>query len=583
MRTLVAAVLGLVLVGCAPVAKCPDSAAGSGAAPAPSGDARAPAAGEAPANPNGARVVVDLRPNPGDHAVDVALTFSNVAAPKELVVEAPAPGSVRGASASDASGAIDVAVDEAGGAARLRLARAPNGALAVHYKVAATGLTRGSGLAPEIDGEAFRARGRAVLALPPALEHAPFDAEVRITPYGEAHAASSFGLGTKRAFRSTGALLRDALYLAAGQLGEARFDAPEGRDEAAWSGYTAFDPRPISADIAAFRTAARQELKVPGGELATFLVVVDDDRTTFVSSRAATAVFLRVGLRDPWGGAMRIAVASEVLKRWIGGEVALAGADPARAAEGTWFNEGVARALARSMLLRFGQITPGESIAEIDRLETIARTARLAALGNAPVAERLRERGAASLLIARGALYATRVDGLLRARSGGKRSLEDVARALLAKAKEAHGPLPERAWLDALHDDLGEGEAAAFASAIGRGEVPALPQEALGKCASRGTRRYVGYDLGFDLEATRDAGNKVTGLAPDGPAAKAGLAATDALVEARLAGDDADKPITLVVERAGARREVKYAPTGLVARGEAWSRRRDVPDEACAK
>jgi predicted metalloprotease with PDZ domain len=280
---------------------------------------------------------------------------------------------------------------------------------------------------------------------------------------------------------------------------------------------------------------------------------------------------------------MRIAVASEVLKRWIGGEVAIAGPDPGQLAEGYWFSEGVARALARSMLARFGQITPGEAIAEIDRLETIARTSRLAAQGNAAVAARIGERGAAALLVARGALYATRVDGLLRAKSGGKRTLEDVARALLARAKEARGPLPERAWLDALQDDLGAGESAAYAAAITRGEVPSLPQEALGKCASRGARRYVGYDLGFDLEATRDAGDKIVGLGADGPAAKAGLAAGDRLLEAHLAGDDAEKPITVVVERAGARRELKYAPTGPSARGEAWSRRRDVPDEACAK
>ncbi len=580
MRTLVAALLGLVAVGCAPVAKCPDSPPGSRVGPTEAGSAKAPAT-TAP-HPTGARVVVELAPNPSDRVVDVTITFANVNAPKELVVEAPAPGSLRAASASDASGAIAVTIDEAGGSAHLRLARAPSGTLTVRYKVAATGLTRGSGLAPEIDGEAFRTRGRAVLALPPALEHTPFDAEVRIDPYGEAHAASSFGLGTKREFRSTGGLLRDAIYLAAGQLGEAKFDAPEGHDEAAWSGYTAFDPRPISADVAAFRTAARQELKVPGGELASLVVIVDDDRSTFVTSRAATAVVLRVGLRDPWGGAMRIAVATEVLKRWIGGEVAIGGADGAHAAEGTWFNEGVARALARSMLLRFGQITPAESIAEIDRLETIARTSRLSSLSNAVVAGRIRERGAASLLTARGAHYATRVDGVLRAKSGGKRSLEDVARALLSKAKDAHAPLPERVWLDALHDDLGDGEAAAFAAAIGRGEVPSLPQEALGKCASRGTRRYVGYDLGFDLEATRDAANKITDLAPDGPAAKAGLAEGDGLVEVHLVSDT-DKPVTVVVERAGARRELKYVPAGVVARGEAWSRRRDLPDEACAK
>src|SRR5436309_3488947 len=67
-------------------------------------------------------------------------------------------------------------------------------------------------------------------------------------------AASSFGLGPKVQATARGADLRDAFFLA-GLLGRAKFHAPEGNDEAAWLGYTAFDPRPVVADMAGLRTA----------------------------------------------------------------------------------------------------------------------------------------------------------------------------------------------------------------------------------------------------------------------------------------------------------------------------------------
>ena len=68
------------------------------------------------------------------------------------------------------------------------------------------------------------------------------------------NAATTWGLGASRRTKTRPRGLR-YLTLVAGSLGGAVFDTAGEHDESAWLGYTAFDPRPPAAEIAAIRSA----------------------------------------------------------------------------------------------------------------------------------------------------------------------------------------------------------------------------------------------------------------------------------------------------------------------------------------
>jgi predicted metalloprotease with PDZ domain len=368
-------------------------------------------------------------------------------------------------------------------------------------------------------------------------------------------------------------------------VGRARFDALEGHDEAVWSGYTSFDPRPIAADVAAFRTAARELLRV-GNDGPQTLVIATDGRQAgaFAAARRARSVLVRVGTGEAWTAPVRIAVAAEVLHAWIGERLWIGPDDAAHEAEAYWFTEGVTRYLARDLEFRFGLVTSREMLDEVHRLLGIAATSPWKGARNAEVAARAKQAGAVPLLVARGALYATALRARIRARSGGKRGLEDVLRALFEKARAARGPLPVSAWIEAVSAEAGAGEAALFARAIEEGKLDDLPEDALGPCFRRAPRTYEAFDLGFDEDATRAAADrKIAGLRAGGPADRAGLREGDVLVEAVVARGRSDVPVTLTVERGGEKKTIKYTPAGARVKGMGFTRKSDVPEEACAK
>jgi predicted metalloprotease with PDZ domain len=287
---------------------------------------------------------------------------------------------------------------------------------------------------------------------------------------------------------------------------------------------------------------------------------------------------------EPWSAPVRIAVAAEVLHAWIGGRLWIGPDDAAHEAEAYWFTEGVARGFARELLFRFGLITAAELIEEVQGLAALVSTSPLRRESNSALAARAREPGVLPLLVARGALYAARADVLVRKKSGGKRRLDDVLRALYERAKEKRAALPTSAWSEALAAEAGAGEPEAFAAAIEKGAALELPEGVFGPCFRSEKRRYQLFDFGFDEEATRAAPRHViAGLRPGGPAERAGLRAGDELAETQATRGRSDVPVTLTVQRGGESKRIRYLPAGAYAPGPGWSRRKDVGDEACAR
>jgi C-terminal processing protease CtpA/Prc len=94
----------------------------------------------------------------------------------------------------------------------------------------------------------------------------------------------------------------------------------------------------------------------------------------------------------------------------------------------------------------------------------------------------------------------------------------------------------------------------------------------------------VGFDLGFDSQATMVSRTRTVAAVRAGSAAeKAGLKAGDVIEELTYLDGDTEVPVKLVVTRAGAKVNLSYAPKGERRRGQTWTRMAGIADEKCGE
>lgn len=156
--------------------------------------------------------------------------------------------------------------------------------------------------------------------------------------------------------------------------------------------------------------------------------------------------------------------------------------------------------------------------------------------------------------------------------------------ALFELARFAARPLIQADWDAAVAERAGPIAERAFRSIVEDGSAPAFAANGVGRCFRLATRRYTEFLLGFDVVRSHERagiGGGIVELQPDGPAARAGLRATDRLVSAQYRENEAGEPAVLEVERDGKPFSIEYLPVGRRVPGPAWLRRSDVPDEAC--
>lgn len=525
--------------------------------------------------------------------IDVTVTVqpSLSARASSYSIRTPDEGAVQIRGAKDARGSVEMREDRAPDRVTWTPARAVSGELSISY-FAQSRIAEGKLPWMVSDPDRLEIMGDALL-MPDIDDNEKIKASVHIdlSVYGTTEqgasvsgAASSFGIGGSREMHASTKELRNAVFVA-GRMGTAVFDTLEGHDEAAWFGYTAFDPRPVSADTAAFRTAAAEFFGERSSAPQTLLIVpVAGPAGAFVATRRTHSVLVHVAVADTWSGPLRIATAVETLHAWIGERLWIGPEEPSRVFEGSWFADGFARHLARDMLFRFGLVTPLEVAAEVNSLESTLSMSPFANETNAALASRTREAGVVQTIVARGVLYALHVDAAIRQKSDQKRTLNDVIRALYGKAKEKRGPLSTSAWTEALQAEIGARGPEAFAAIIEKGGAIELPSHALGPCFRKETRRYALYDLGFDDVASRAVKPpKAVGVRKDGPAYRAGLRDGDEIVNVQRTAGRSDVPVTVIVARGEKNEAIRYDPAGKAVTGRAWVRVKDVPDEKCTK
>jgi hypothetical protein len=574
------------LWGCSPAtAPCPATPATPPAPPSASGSAPAPA----PGNPAGeADVALLLRPasspTPAVH-VELALSGTEAAWTAFRLASGSADHVARVA-AHDASGDVPLTVADTAPGVTITLARAPFGPLLLAYDILATADAPDDPLGVLVAEDKFRGAGEKLVALPDGIPDGKAKVLLRIdgASLSATGAASSFGVGATHKLLIPARALRYATFLA-GPIGtEVDDEVNLGHDEGAWMGFTTFDPRATIAELAQVRTATRDLL---GADVFTppwtyLLMSQRRPMGSYTTTPRIQSTLLQVGLGEPWGAPLRLSMAQQLARYWVGGVTRIATA-PGREAEGWWFGEGVSRYVALVVLGRLGLISHDDQRSAVVGMLSVLATSPHRSLDNVALAQQTRDPVARATAMARGTLYALRESAAIRKNTKDARSLVDVLRTIErgAEDRKDRAPTTVQAWLDAMGKDDPDATRR-FDALIARGGAPELPTDALGPCFRTAVAEYTAFDPGFDFEATKIAPDgKVIGLRDSGPAARAGLQNGDVIESMEANEDDADVPVKLVVTRAGSKVTLHYVPRGAHGRGQTFTRVAGVAESKC--
>ncbi len=267
---------------------------------------------------------------------------------------------------------------------------------------------------------------------------------------------------------------------------------------------------------------------------------------------------------------LRSLLAHEMVHSWVN---SLDGSmDQPDGLDRSWFGEGLAVYYQRTLPYRAGMISADDFLADLN--DTAARYYTNARIGtpNAEIPEGFwRDTRIRVLPYDRGSLYFARVDAEIRAASGGKRSLDDLVRAMLA-ARRAGKAMNEALYRRLLEAQLGDAGIAEF-DAMLAGAVQLPPSDAFGPQFRRITRPMRRFNLGFDPAVLVSHPRIVRGLIAGSQAEQAGLRDGDEILNTfpqdKLQGEQ-EGWLTLEVRRAGKTFSIRYQPRGETVEAYQW-------------
>ena len=358
----------------------------------------------------------------------------------------------------------------------------------------------------------------------------------------------------------------------------------------AWFGGPSFDP--IEASTWAARAFAVERAFFADEDPApyhTFVRVLPamGDRSNGMGQ--SSSFLSAIGPAASFGPRLRINMAHEMMHRWLGIGLRLAGPD------GTnfWFTEGFTVHYARALMLRAGLIPPDEFLSELEGATTRYFSNGYATASNEEIRRGFFENDALAIVpYTRGSLYAAELDGAIRRASGGARSLDDVMRELYRLATSSERAieyefglreLPQVAFREAVFCELGQPGVDRFEAVILRGERPDPPSDAFGPCFKRQARAIGQFEIGFDAKKSLAEPKAVRDLIAGSAAAKAGLAPGEEIISFESSHLLPEKEAVVTVRRAGKEVTVRYLPTkpGPKREGFEWVRVKGVPDARC--
>jgi predicted metalloprotease with PDZ domain len=185
----------------------------------------------------------------------------------------------------------------------------------------------------------------------------------------------------------------------------------------------------------------------------------------------------------------------------------------------------------------------------------------------------------------RGALYFAVLNGKIRRASGNKRSVDDLVRSMIHKAR-AGDTIAEATWIELVRQEIGEDGVTVHRSMMQGGLV--IPEsDDYGPCFRRVTRPIRRFELGFTPKSLPDGKKLVQALIDDSEAAKAGLKNGDVVTYQTITTDgvrrDPTATLTATVTRDGNTFPVTFLPRGKAVDAFQWERDPTVPDTECRR
>jgi predicted metalloprotease with PDZ domain len=182
----------------------------------------------------------------------------------------------------------------------------------------------------------------------------------------------------------------------------------------------------------------------------------------------------------------------------------------------------------------------------------------------------------------RGAMYFAVLNGKVVRASGGRRSIDDLIRALIERS-HAGQPVSVEGWLELLRKEIGEDGLAVHRSMMAGGLM--VPEsDDYGPCFRRITKKIRRFELGFDAKSLIGTDRTIRGLTPDSEAAKAGVREGDKVNYSATLDTiqgDVHATLTLKLTREGKTFPITYLPRGEAVDAYQWERIPGVPEESC--
>ena len=517
----------------------------------------------------------------GEPLLKMAFVTSNV----ETVAK-----TIEALSASDASGPVAMAVkdDPESGDVTYRhwvASRATKGTLTVQYRAPISNKAAPRGAAPPLelrsDSGAFSGAGETFLILPEVDSSQPMfqPTEIRWNLDDMTKGAvgiSCLGKDDVTAPRPKDLRSLQSCFFMGGKLGLYPSAPPKTGFFSAWHGTAPFDLRDLMISeeklYAFYGNFFKQPAAAPYGVFLRENPVNAGGGVELAGSFVAT-FGPKTKLDD-----LKITLAHEMLHTFVGGIEKPGGLSS------SWYSEGMAVYYARLLALRAGQITPAQFLEDLNTTAGRYYTNALIATPNAEIPARFwADTRVRVLPYDRGSMYFAVVDGEVRAASGGKRTLDDLLFAMLARRQEKP-PLDESAWRDLVTKQLGEKGRREFQAMLS-GAVMLPEPGGFGPCFTRTAKMLRRYQLGFEPKVLTEPKRIVRGLTAGSAAERAGVRDGDEITQPvpqdRIQGDQ-EAVLTLKLLRDGNPLEISYAPRGEAVEAYQWIRIGNLPDSACA-
>ena len=527
-------------------------------------------------------ITLSMTPGPADEATNTGYVDVSIAIPKVHAAAGEplftAPLGTRPTITDDA-GAAPITAGAAGEEPPNRTysaTRAVSGQVVIRYRVAIQNTADNGGttpIFPRLDGKAFSAIGMTFLAIPQVK--APYGLRIHwdLSRMGAgATGVSSLGDGDAAGPVGPVASRMENMVVMAGQLHRARM-ADDRRFEAVWSGDPGFDPRP-AMDWAG---------KLHAWMVDFFQTPDDPAYRVFLRNNAARNPGGGVAFPNSFFATWGQGVSGENLKQILGHEMT----HTFTANElGRWYVEGDAVYYQVQLPWRAHMVSTDQYLRDIN-LTAARYYTNLKINGREADIDPnfFKDKWLNTLAYDRGALYFAQLNGMLRRKTQGARSIDDLVRVMVRKGRNGE-EITDETWYGLIRKEIGE-EAVDLTKSMLVGGIVIPESDDYGPCFRRVATPIRRYELGFDPPKGALPGTPVVvaGLLPDSEAARAGLKNGDKVILPPLTTEgprrDPQATVTAQVVRGGHTVPITWLPRGEAVDGYQWERVPDLPDAAC--